>query len=222
MESLGRLGAGVAHEIRNPLGVIRTYMYIINNKINLEDDNIKKSIKIVFKSIDRINKIIENLLSFSRLFDNKNELIDFRIFLVETIELENKYLRDNNIQYIINCEDYLHLHINKESMRHIVLNILSNAVDAMPNGGILKLTARKDNGILEIIFEDTGVGISEDMLQFIFEPFYTNKVSSEGTGLGLYLVYTEVKKNNGDIKVSSRVKEGTIFTVTLPIDNIIN
>lgn len=218
MESLGRLGAGVAHEIRNPLGVIRTYMYIINKKINSDNPTIKKSIENVFESVERINKIIENLLNFSRLFDDNQEEVNLRNFLKDTIELDMNLLINKNINYIIDCEESLYVKINRESMRHIVLNFLNNAVDAMPKGGILKITAKESQDNLEISFEDNGVGISDEMLQYIFEPFYTNKLSSQGTGLGLYVVYNEVKNQGGDIKVSSRLNEGTTFTVEIPMN----
>ena len=122
-----------------------------------------------------------------------------------------------NIEYEIICKKSLQVPINQESLNHILMNLISNAIDSMDNGGKIVISAYKVENSLVLELEDTGVGIENNDIEKIFNPFYTTKEPGKGTGLGLYIVYNEVKKLNGDISVYSELGEGTLFKIVIPI-----
>lgn len=216
MYAIGELAAGIAHEIRNPLGIIRNHSYIIRNSDN-NWEIVNKSLGHIDAAVARASKIIDNLLNFSRISGDKIEKINIFNFIENILELQNRILQKNNIEYEIVCNKGLVVDINQESLKHIIINLINNAMDAMEDGGKITIKAyEEENGIfLECI--DTGVGIAKEDLEKIFNPFYTTKEPGKGTGLGLYIVYNEVKKLNGDISVDSKLGEGTIFKLFIPI-----
>ena len=124
-----------------------------------------------------------------------------------------------HIQPMLSLEEDLYVYLNIDSLKQVFLNIFQNAVHAMPNGGELRVhtSVSDDNEWVLVEFTDCGVGISEENLKNIFTPFFTTKAPNEGTGLGLYLTYTLLKREGGDIQVESVVGKGTTFTVYLPI-----
>lgn len=219
MAAIGQLAAGVAHEIRNPLGLIRNYTYILDKKIDTNDKTINKSIKIIEESVERSSNIIDNLLNFSRIFDDKWQMTNIKEFIEKIIRLEEGFMENRKIECIINCEESLNILINRESLKHIIFNLIGNAVDAMSNGGVLTLSAKEEKNNFIFTCEDTGVGISKKDIESIFNPFYTKKVNGKGTGLGLYVVYNEIQKLGGKITVSSELNVGTKFSLLLPIKN---
>ncbi len=109
--------------------------------------------------------------------------------------------------------------INREVLKHIVINLTGNAIDAMPDGGELSVSAESTDSSLILKFSDTGTGIPEGNRESIFNPFFTTKKRGKGTGLGLYIVYSDIKRYGGEIAVQSEMGKGTVFTVTLPLDN---
>ncbi len=217
MVAVGQLTAGIGHEIRNPLGLIRNYTYLLKNQLENHNDITKKCIHVIESSVDRASNIIENLLNFSRESARKKEQIDIREFSKEIIELENKIIENNNISVEEEYEQNSDIYANSESLKHILINLLSNAVDAMPNGGLLKIKCFTHNYKLIIEISDTGMGIRKEDVDNIFNPFFTTKEPGKGTGLGLYVVYNEVEKNGGEIKVSSEYGKGSTFKVEIPI-----
>lgn len=217
MAAIGQLAAGVAHEIRNPLGLIRNYIFVLDKKIRTDDENVKKSIKVIGESVEVTSHIIDNLLNFSRMFGDKYLMTNFREFVENIIQLEKVFFEKRKIECIIHCDESVNVIINRESLKHIIINLIENAIDAMPKGGRLTLSAYIAKNRFVFLCEDTGVGISEDDIESIFNPFYTKKVSRKGTGLGLYVVYNEIMKHGGSIDVSSKVCEGTTFSISLPL-----
>lgn len=217
MRAIGQLAAGVAHEIRNPLGLIRTYCYILKNNPNNEENKIKKAIRVIENSVERGSKIVDNLLNFSRISSNDCEKINIRGFIVDIFLLQQKVLEKNNIAREIFCDEGLVRCVNQESLKHILVNLISNAIDAMPNGGIIKMECKEKKNKLSITFIDNGIGIKEQNLEKIFNPFFTTKMPGRGTGLGLYIVYNEVLKYGGTINVTSKLGEGTSFYIMLPL-----
>lgn len=215
MAAIGQLAAGVAHEIRNPLGLIRNYCYLLKN--NPDQGKLEKSIKVIESSVERASGIINNLLNFSRISGNKMEQTNIRKFMAGILALEEKVLKIKNIDYDVYCEHDLLAYVNQESLKHILTNLVSNAVDAMPQGGrlIIRCYTEFENLIVKCV--DTGIGIDEDNLKDIFNPFFTTKDPGKGTGLGLYIVFNEVQKCGGDIKVSSKPGAGTTFCIKLPL-----
>jgi len=218
MTAVGQLAAGVAHEIRNPLGTIRNFTYILKNDLTKDEKKRDKSIEIIETSVEKASRIIDNLLNFSSISGDDFEMTNLHAFVSDILSLEHKLMSRQNIVSSFECAEDLNCIINRESMKHIIINLISNAVDAMPDGGGLAISCKKSSGQLMIECADTGTGIDEENLENIFNPFFTTKQRSGGTGLGLYLTYNEVKKLDGDITVDSVLGEGTAFTVLLPIE----
>lgn len=217
MAAIGQLAAGVAHEIRNPLGLIRNYCYILKNNSNKDELKTEKSLSVIESSVERASNIIDNLLNFSRISSDKGEKVNIRDLIDSIIKLEYKVMVKQHIIEEIKCDKDIFCYINQESLKHIFINLISNAIDAMPNGGLLKIECKKKDDLLLITFSDTGIGISDEDLENIFNPFFTTKSPGQGTGLGLYITYNEVRKLGGEIRVSSKLHQGTTFYITLPL-----
>ncbi|HCX63119.1 transporter substrate-binding domain-containing protein [Sedimentibacter sp.] len=217
MIAVGQLAAGLAHEIRNPLGIIRTQSYLIrlNEKI---DDVAYKSLDYIDVAVKRASKIIDNILSFSRFSSKAEKLIDVNQLIEGLIEIHNEAI--NKYRIIVNVESNIkeQIQLNVESIEHIILNLISNSIDAMNDGGILGLKTKVEDNIFTIICEDNGSGIDEHNINNIFDPFFTTKELGKGTGLGLFIVYSEVEKLGGKIDVKSKIGEGTTFIITIPLE----
>jgi polar amino acid transport system substrate-binding protein len=217
MVAVGQLAAGMAHEIRNPLGIIRTQSYLIriNEKI---DDSINKSVDYIDTAVNRASKIIDNILSFSRLSGNDRKLIDINKLVLKLIEMHNDIIKKKNIEVKTDSNIKEELLLNSESLEHIFLNLLSNSIDAIDKGGLINITTNIENNSIVIVCKDTGSGIKDDDMNNIYNPFFTTKELGKGTGLGLFIVYSEVEKLNGKIDVKSKFGQGTTFTIILPLE----
>ncbi|WP_099188997.1 transporter substrate-binding domain-containing protein [Tepidibacter mesophilus] len=220
MSAVGQLAAGVAHEIRNPLGLIRSHCYVLKNNINDDIEKMGKSIKVMEKSVEKASNIIDNLLNFSRISNNNIENIDLRSIIDNMLELNLKKMEKQNINYKVECEYGLKIYFNEESLKHILINLISNAIDAMPNSGVLSISCLETDDSITILFSDTGHGIKKEDIENIFNPFFTTKCAGEGTGLGLFITYNEIKKFGGEIKVSSQIGQGTTFKIILPLRGV--
>jgi len=217
MAAIGQLAAGVAHEIRNPLGIIRNYCYLLQGKNAKQNEEIyKKSIDNIELSVERASGIIDNLLNFSSISGDEYKEINIREFLLFILQLEKKSMKEMNIEPILECEN-IGIYTNEESLKHIFINLITNAVDSMPNGGIIKITCVDKGPIIEIDITDSGIGIEKHNLDNIFNPFFTTKDPGKGTGLGLFIVYNEVQKLGGNIEItSSEINIGTTFRIEIP------
>ncbi|SKA77430.1 amino acid-binding domain sensor histidine kinase [Caloramator quimbayensis] len=217
MIAIGQLAAGIAHEIRNPLGIVRNHSFILRG-LNSGDEKINKSLDYIDSAVERASKIIDNLLNFSRISGNQLEWTNIKNFILNIRELHNKYMQKRNISLQVQCDDALTCLINQESLKHILINLITNAADAINQNGSINIRAYKvDDGIM-IECMDTGYGIKKEDMEKIFNPFYTTKGPDKGTGLGLYIVYNEVKKLNGEITVESEIGKGTNFKVYFPVE----
>ncbi len=217
MHALGQLVAGVAHEIRNPLTSIKTFIDLLPQKYN--QSKFRESIiEHLPAEVNRLNKIVTDLLDYSRprppkkqRYNTVDELTSLLSFLQITIEKKQIVLE----QYV---EKNLVFYIDPQQIRQVLLNLILNAIDAVEESEEKKITVtiEKENGNTgKITITDTGKGIRKEVINRIFEPFYTNK--EKGIGLGLSVSYKLVKENNGDIQVYSQPNQGTIFTVSLPL-----
>lgn len=219
MVAVGQLAAGVAHEIRNPMGLIKNYSYILKKevgKLNIQNERIDKSIVTIENSVQGASNIITNLLNFSRISDRENKEIDMEQFILRIVDLEKKIFEKCNINIYTDIQKDITCNINEEALKHIIINLVSNSIDAMPEGGTLNIKCFKEDNKTCIVVEDTGIGISEKNLNNIFNPFFTTKLPGKGTGLGLYIVYNEIQKLGGNINVESSLGQGTRFTITIP------
>jgi len=216
MAAIGQLAAGMAHEIRNPLGLIRNYSYIIRKSANSHDSYVLNNIALIESSVEKASGIIDNLLNFSRLDNEVLENICLHEFIEGILLLEKKVIQKKGIKAVIDCPDSIHYCINREVLKHILINLVGNAIDAMPEGGTFEIRVRQDEESLIIECEDSGVGIKQKNIDSIFNPFFSTKKRGNGTGLGLYIVHSDVKRYGGEISVESTYGVGTIFTVSLP------
>ena len=214
MVAVGQLATGVAHEIRNPLGLIRSYCYILKDSL-IEGDNLRP-IGIIESSVERIERIINNLLNFSRISGDKWTMVKIKDVISNILELEEKSMKKKDIGIQFICDENLLLYTNEESLKHIIINLIENSTNAIEMGGWIQIICKKVGEGIVLKFEDSGKGIKEEDLEYIFNPFFTTKVSEEGTGLGLYIVYNEVQKLGGNIEVASQYKIGTTFEIFLP------
>ncbi len=217
MKSVGVLAAGVAHEIRNPLGLIGHYSYILKTNHNNDAGRRDKAISVIESSVERASNIIDNLLNFSRITSDDVKRRNMKEFISNIAMLENKAMENKSIELTLSCDEDLVCPIKPEPLKHILINLISNAIDAIDEKGHIDIYCSEEDGILSLQVKDNGSGIEEKAVEDIFMPFYTTKQIGKGTGLGLYIVYNEVSKYGGEIKVNSGVNIGTTFTITLPI-----
>lgn len=216
MAAVGQLAAGIAHEIRTPLGIIRNAAYLLKRESTL--DGRVKQIEIIEQSIERANKTIDNLLNFSQISDNQLSHIPMRTFIENLWQINHKAWQSQGVEFELICDPMLSQKTYLESLKHVLLNLFSNAVDAMPDGGILSIAVEEDKvqRSLSIFIRDNGMGMSQKTIEQLYDPFFTTKSSSKGTGLGLYIVYNEVQKMGGKIKAESQLGQGSCFTIELP------
>ncbi len=218
MAAIGQLAAGIAHEIRNPLAIIMNALYDLSHLLPDPGPEIAEDLQIARAEMARAQEIIDNLLEFSR--DNKTEVqaVDVNGLIERTLKLMNKYLQNNGVRAYTALGAIERCEANENGMRQVLLNLITNAVQAMPQGGELRIETRPlPGGRVRLSIADTGVGIPSERLGRIFDPFFTTKAPGEGTGLGLSVVHSVIKNAGGSIEVSSTPGRGTAFVIELPI-----
>ena len=225
LASVGRLAAGVSHEINNPLA-------IINEKAGLMKDFIERNeafpekkkfiglISSILKSVDRSKVITHRLLSFAKRMDVNLEGMDLSEVLTEVVGFLEREAFHRNIDLRLDFDPTVPKIVSdKGQLQQVFLNIINNAFEAVENGGVVHIvTSIKDDNHAQVIIKDNGQGIPEEYLPQIFEPFFTTK-KKYGTGLGLSITYGIVKKLGGDLTVESKEGIGTTFTVIIPFKN---
>jgi PAS domain S-box-containing protein len=220
LAGLGQLSAGIAHELRNPLGIINSSLYFINTTVDRErlqvGDQIAKHLKIIKNEVERSRKIIENLLSFSRLSTQERESVDINNLLNVTVELVRKELLVNNIQLSTEFSNLPNVNLNLDELKQAFLNIILNATQAMPDGGSLRITSRIDGERIQLCFIDSGDGIRKEDLANVLNPFFTTKDPGVGTGLGLSLTHTFIRRSGGNLSIESEPGSGTTVRIFLP------
>jgi len=219
LATLGILSSGIAHELRNPLSIIETARYTIEDDLRHQYEDIDKKLEIIKRNIRRASIIIDNLLQFSRNSEFQKEKVDVENLIDSTLSLFQKEISVRNIQIDLLFNNVPRLFFSIDSLKQVFLNIIMNAVQAMPKGGILKIitSLSSDRRWVFVDFSDNGVGIPKENMKYIFTPFFTTKSSTGGTGLGLYLSYSIIKKEGGDIAVQSKPGIGTTFSIKLPV-----
>ncbi len=225
LASIGRLAAGVGHEINNPLAIISQNAGLIDDLLEMTPDfeykeTIKKNLVGVNKSVDRCKAITHRLLGFARRTDVKEEPLQVNEIIEEVLQFLGNSMINNRIKLELQLQENLPQAISDRlQLQQIFLNIINNAIDAIGKGGVISITTHLVVGEIRVVIQDDGPGIDKDILPHIFEPFYTTKETGKGTGLGLSITYGLIKKMGGDITVRSAVEQGTAFTITLPIQS---
>lgn len=223
LAAIGQLAAGVSHEVLNPVNIISVHSQMLQRK-RPQDQEIQVHCLKVGKEIDRIQKIMQTLLKFSRKGEGDHSLIQPLEITNEIMTLVEQDFTLDNIQVVRKWHlgtESAYIQGDRDKLRQVFLNIINNAKHAMAEGGTLTLgsTLTTTNGkdYLRLNFSDTGTGIQEKLKNRIFEPFFSTKPEGKGTGLGLSLVHRIIKDHEGSIQVESEEGKGTSFIIDLPI-----
>ena len=225
LASLTNLAASVAHEIKNPLGSISIHIQLIQKAVlksrstdqKLPDEKfIENYLQIVNEEIERLNKIIVDFLFAVRPISASLELTDVVLLIKSFIPFFEPELEEQHISLETQLPDSAPLlNIDQKLFKQVLINLVQNAIAALHEGGRIILSAKTTNDFFVIRVADNGIGMDEETVHRVFEPYFTTK--SNGTGLGLTMVYKIIKEFSGDITVQSYPGEGTIFTISLPI-----
>jgi signal transduction histidine kinase len=220
LASVGQLAATIAHEIRNPLSSIKMNIQILSKHLKLQGFN-KRRLEIAADEIKRLNQIVEDVLDFTKPIQMKKEPYRIEKIIEKGVQLLSDKMRERNVQIIQKISSPLpKVSLDWEQMEQAILNILLNAIEAMPTGGILEIDTGKAEGIgrkmISVEIKDTGIGIASEHLAKIFDPFFTTK--AKGVGLGLSNVKKIVEAHDGIIQIDSRINQGTSFKVLLPAE----
>jgi signal transduction histidine kinase len=218
MAAIGQLAASVAHELRNPLGVIKNSSYYLRDQLTQSGlaskyPNMDEFLNIIENEIKLSDKIIRDLLNFSLISKPITKPEDINTIIEYAVSITNK---PDNIRVIMNLRpDIKQAIIDQYLIRQAFYNLILNAYQAMERGGILVITSREHDGFIEVEFRDTGVGIMEKDQDKIFDALFTTK--AKGIGLGLAVTHGIIERHGGQIRLESEVREGTTFTVMLPM-----
>lgn len=208
MVAVGHLAAGLAHEIRNPLGLIKSYLFYIGKRS--EDRQVIEAVKVCDHSVQRISNLITTLLNFSRQSKQSNQPVDMTTLIDSIVALEGKEASRYGIQIKRIC-DSVSLSCNEESLKVILINLVDNGIEALSKQEIeapeVLIAVKKEENAVSIAVSDNGAPIEENVREHIFDPFFTTK--EEGTGLGLYLVNNEVEKLGGSLSLTCNEKGNT-------------
>lgn len=215
LSALGELAGSIAHEIKNPLISIQGFAKRIQNT---EDaDKINKYSKFIEKEAERLSNVLSRLLNFSRMEEPKIEVLNINDIIEDTVLfMEHHLTRFKNIVLEVYKTDNLpQVKVDKIHIQQTLVNLIMNAAQAMPNGGLIRIKTGIEGDYVYISVTDNGVGIKKEILDKIFEPFFTTKEKGEGTGLGLSLCKRLVEANKGKIEVESKEGEGATFKILL-------
>ncbi len=212
LSALGELSAGMAHEIRNPLGSIRGTAEILQDGIDPSDKRYEFT-RILIKEVDRLNRVVQDFLKFAKPTPVRRESFDVVPVVQEVLKLTGPQLQKAGVQGRLEGAE-ARVAGDREQLKQAFLNLVLNAQQAMPGGGTLTIEVAAEGDAIRIVFADSGVGIGAADLEKIFNPFFTTR--REGTGLGLAITHRIVQGHGGRIEVASTPGEGTRFTVVLP------
>lgn len=221
LAALTTLAAGVAHEIKNPLGSIDIHIQLIERIVEKFDkeqaEKITSLLDIVHEEIDRLNNIVKDFLFTVRPVDLTSEKIDLHNLLNDLTNFMKYEAETKDVEVIFEVPKNLpHIFADSRFIKQVFINIIKNAVEACSEGGKVEISGCEKDNTLEIKISDTGKGIPENNIDKIFEPYFSTK--DTGTGLGLTIVYKIIREHGGNIKVDTVEDKGTTFTIILPTD----
>ncbi|MFH2067215.1 MAG: ATP-binding protein [Pseudomonadota bacterium] len=224
LASIGRLAAGVAHEINNPLAIINEKAGLVKDIFHYKkeyqhDPRLMETMDAILNSVERCSRITRQLLNFARHMNVSVQQINLKSLVQEVLSFLAKEAEYRSIDVVVDIkEDIPDFESDRGKLQQILLNIINNAFAAMTTGGSVTIRARAmADERVQIEISDTGCGISRENLRFIFEPFFSTKTEVGGTGLGLSITYSLAKELGGRIEVESKVGKGTTFMINLPM-----
>jgi signal transduction histidine kinase len=224
LASLGTLATGVAHEINNPLAIIKEsagYMALLLTKKEMADFSHRKHFELAIgkieTAIERARRITHKLLGFVKKNESVFSEVNLRELIDETVQLIYREAANKDIEIVHNTGDQpFVIRSDPYQLRQVLINLLTNAIHATGSRGNITLSLEAANGMVVLTVKDTGVGIPRENLEKIFEPFFSTKSPGQGTGLGLFVTHNIIKKLGGTIDVESTVGKGTKFKIRLP------
>ena len=213
LSALGELSAGMAHEIRNPLGSIRGTAEILRDDVAADDPK-QEFAGILIREVDRLNRVLEDFLRFARPEPVEQGRFVLQHVIGDVLDLTRQQAARNNVDVAVDLGDEIGIRGQGEQLKQAFLNLVLNALQAMPNGGALKISMRALPQEVQVLVSDSGPGIAPEDRERIFNPFVTTRDS--GTGLGLAITQRIIQGHGGRIILDSRPGEGACFTVCLP------
>ncbi|TFH65587.1 MAG: two-component sensor histidine kinase, partial [Gemmatimonadales bacterium] len=221
LKAVGTLTAGVAHELNNPMNnIMLTASSLQEDYTDLTDEDRLDMVKDLVGESERAQKIVRNLLDFARESTFQLQPVNPQRLVEETLRLATNQIKLAKVKVRGEIDSNLPpVYGDFQQLTQVMLNLVLNALDAMPNGGTLTIALRTPSGRDQIAMEvtDTGIGMPEQVRANVFDPFFTTKSAATGTGLGLSVSLGIIRQHGGDILVRSKVGEGTTFTIQLPV-----
>lgn len=219
LASLTNLAATVAHEIKNPLGSISIYVQLLRKSLARIPDGTPEELvqylDIIDEEIERLNRIVVDFLFAVRPLKFEFTSLDLNLIIQSLAAFMSEELSHASVTLILDLAQSLpHIQGDDRFLRQMLINLIQNSLAAMPSGGTITIATSQTDDVITLAVSDTGAGIPADVIDRIFEPYFTTK--ADGTGLGLAMVYKVVKEHGGDIYVQSEVGKGTCFRITLP------
>ena len=221
MAAVGLLATGIAHEINNPLAIVSAHSEDMLDRLSgeaaqLRQEEIVSRLQIINQQISRCKQITGGLLHFARKRDDTQDLIDISTSTAQTVALLEYRAKQKKIQITTDLEKDLYLLGNENEWQQVILNIVTNALDASKEGGKLEIRAQCKRGEIRVEIEDSGQGIPASQIKRLLDPFFTTKPPGQGTGLGLFVSYGIIQKMNGQLEIRSVEGQGTVVEITLP------
>ncbi len=213
---LGTLASGMAHEIGTPMNVILGRAEYLLERVT--EEPIKKSLQVIVTQVERITRVMNQLLAFARRRPVERRPLDLRETIEGSLEMFQERLARHGIRIEKSFQDDCpKVHADADQMSQVLINLVMNAIQAMPEGGMLRVALARADGMVRLTVADTGHGIAQQDLPKIFDPFFTTKETGKGTGLGLTVVKGIIDEHGGSIQVESDSGKGTTFTISLPV-----
>ena len=218
LAEVGRLTTGIAHEINNPLAMVAYATELLKREKPLSSFQ-EEMLEKIEMEVERLKNLTGGLLSFSSSRDTQNRIVNLNDLIVEVLKLLRFELQRKSIEFITEFGEIPVLTVDPNKIKQVVINLVMNAAHAMQGQGKITVTTGIDaTGMLELQVRDTGPGISPELQEEVFAPFFTTKPEGEGTGLGLYICQNIIREHGGTIALESQLGEGTLFRISFPVE----
>jgi signal transduction histidine kinase len=216
LTALGRLTAGVAHEVKNPLNAMAIHLELLKDQLRASPEGVQESLQVIESEIRRLDRVVQGFLKFVRPQELQLTPTDLNRLVEEVVGLLRMEWEAAGVQFELQLDEALPaLAMDEELIRQALLNVLLNACQAMPKGGWARIVTLRERAMVCIRIADEGTGIPPEDLDKIFRLYYTTK--TEGSGVGLSLVYRTLQLHDGDVRVTSEVGRGTTVSLFLPV-----